>query len=41
MYMRKTRNASMIRREFGVFVRYDFHSSLVAVEIRATEKDAD
>jgi len=30
--MRNTRKASMINREFGVLARYDFQSSIVALE---------
>jgi hypothetical protein len=40
-YMRKTRKASMIKSEFGVFSRYEFQRSAVAVWRREMEREGD
>jgi hypothetical protein len=38
-YIRKTRKASMIKREFEVVARYAFQRSVVAVDKREREKE--
>jgi len=39
-YMRKTRKASMMSREFGVLAQYDFQSSTVALERLERERES-